>query len=396
MRKLLFLGLLLGLSRLTWAQQHLTGRLVDAVTGRPVPYASIGVLGTPLGTTSNAEGEFELRGVPLPGQLVCSELSHRRDTLVVTQISKPLLVRLVPASVQLPEVAVGSYAAELLAQAYRELQRTARHSTYGHAFYRQITRLDKQPTEVQEMVWATQTSNAGVEGTTLTQARFAKKKALLAFNNFSRYTKTVTFFDAHADSSTSQGVISLHAAHHYRLRVLGVTENGAQQLVEIGFTNQDSTARTKAGSVVIDANSHQILRLRLLTTGLHTKSNNPTFTFKNERTCLEWVFQSRPGESAQLEYLKVDYQAAVGRLLKRDVLLNVSSFTYFYDGQPTPAVGVTYLPAQDGQVDLAAIEQLPYDAAFWQQNTIVKRTPLEEEVMRSFEQQGAFGTLLAP
>jgi hypothetical protein len=394
MRTLLFLGLLLGLSHLSWAQQPLTGRVVDATTGRPVPYASIGLLGTPLGTTSNVEGEFELRGVLLPSRLVCSELSHRRDTLVVTHASQPLLVRLVPAAVQLPEVAVGSYAAELLAQAYRELRRTAGHYTYGHAFYRQITRLDEQPTEVQEMVWATQTSNARVEGTALTQARFAKKKALLAFQNFSIYTKAVTFFDALADSSADQGIISLHAAQHYRLQVLGVTENGAQQLVEIGFTNQDTTARTKAGSVLIDANSHQILRLRLLTTGLHTKSNNPTFTFKNERTHLEWVFRPQPGEAAQLEYLKVDYQTAMGRLLKRDVPIKASSFTYFYGSQPAPAAGVTYLPAQAGQVDLVAIKQLPYNAAFWQQNSIVKRTPLEEEVMRSFEKQGAFGTLL--
>jgi hypothetical protein len=354
------------------------------------------VLGTPLGTTSNAEGEFELRGVPLPGQLVCAELSHRRDTLRVTKASQPLLVRLVPAAVQLPEVAVSNYAAELLAHAYRELRRTAGHHTYGHAFYRQITRLEEQPTEVQEMVWATQTSNARVEGTALTQARFAKKKALLAFNNFSLYTKAVTFFDAHADSSTDQGIISLHAAQHYQLRVLGVTENGAQQLVEIGFTNQDTTARTKEGSVVIDASSHQVLRLRLLTTGLHTKSNNPLFTFKQERTRLEWVFRPRPREGAQLEYLKVDYQTNLGRLLKRDVPIQASSFTYFYDGQPTPTAGVTYRPAQSGQVDLAAIKKLPYDAAFWQQNSVVKRTPLEEEVMHSFEEQGGFGTLLNP
>jgi hypothetical protein len=394
MRTLLSSSLFLLLSPLAWAQ-HVTGRIVDAVTGRPVPYASIGVLGTPLGTTSNAEGEFELRGV-LRGRLVCSELSHRRDTLLVTKASQSLLVRLVPASVQLPEVAVGSYAAQLLAHAYRELRRTAGHYTYGHAFYRQITRLEEQPTEVQEMVWATQTSNARVEGTALTQARFAKKKALLAFNNFSLYTKAVTFFDALADSSTDQGIISLHAAHHYQLRVLGVTEDGPQQLVEIGFTNQDTTARTKAGSIVIDANSHQILRLRLLTTGLHTKSNNPTFMFKQERTYLEWVFRPRPSEGAQLTYLKVDYQTTMRRLLKRDVPIQASSFTYFYDGQPTPALGVTYLPARGGQVDLEAIKRLPYDAAFWQQNTVVKRTPLEEAVIHSFEQQGAFGTMLTP
>ena len=41
--------------------QRLTGKILDASTGQPVPYASISVLNTTAGTTSNAEGEFELK-----------------------------------------------------------------------------------------------------------------------------------------------------------------------------------------------------------------------------------------------------------------------------------------------------------------------------------------------
>ena len=38
------------------AQPRLTGKILDAATGQPVPYASISVLNTTAGTTSNAEG----------------------------------------------------------------------------------------------------------------------------------------------------------------------------------------------------------------------------------------------------------------------------------------------------------------------------------------------------
>ena len=89
------------------AQTRLTGKILDAATGLPVPYASISVLNTTIGTTSNAEGEFELKAA-LPGRLVVSELGHRRDTVAVTAGTAPLLVRLQPATVQLPEVQVGS------------------------------------------------------------------------------------------------------------------------------------------------------------------------------------------------------------------------------------------------------------------------------------------------
>jgi hypothetical protein len=380
-------------------QQRLTGRVVDASTGQPVPYASIGVLRTTLGTTSNAEGEFELRNVPLPGRLVVSELGHTRDTVAVAASSagQPLQVRLKPTSVLLPEAQVGSYAAELIAQAYRELRRTNAQKTYSQAFYRQTTRLDNDVTEVQEMVWHAKTNNAGVEGTALTQARFAKKKALLSFKDLSTFPRRINFFDPSVDSTTDKGVISLHATDSYRLSVLGITQDGAAQLIEIGFVNKDPAGRVPSGSVVINDVTHQVLRLRLTTTALNIVTNNPTFKLKNQLTKLEWVFKARPpGQATLLEQLRVNYEGTIDRLMKSDMPLAASSFIYFYEGQPTPPAGVTYAPPQPGLSDLATIKKTTYDPAFWRDNPVVKRTPLEDEAMRAFEQQGAFGTLLTP
>ena len=385
-------GLLLAFGP-TAAAQHLTGKVLDASTGQPVPYASISVLNSHLGTSSNAEGEFELSGVALPGKLVVSELGHQRDTVAVAT-TQALQIHLQPSSVLLPEVQVGSYLSELIAQAYRQLRKTYTQKQFGQAFYRQVTRLEGDATEVQEMVWDATTSSAGVEGTALAQARFAKKKALLSFNNFSVYTKQYVVFNPQ-DDSTQKGLIGLHTDQYLNLKLLGVSQNGPQQLVEIGFVSKaESTARRARGSMVIDEVTHQLLRLRLETTGLRTKSNNPMFKFKDEVVQLEWVFQPRPGGAATLDYLKVDYQTNLGRLMKPDLPVRVASFAYFYNGRPTPAASVTYAPAKGGEVDLAAIKKTTYDPAFWQNNAVVKRTPLEEQVMKSFEQKGAFGTML--
>jgi hypothetical protein len=393
-----FTGLLLTGTRPTLAQQRLTGRVVDITTGQPVPYASIGVPATQQGTTSNAEGEFELRGVVLPARLVVSELGHQRDTLAVTAAlaSQLLQVRLKPASVMLPDVQVGSYAAELIAQAYRELHRTNAQKTYSQAFYRQTTRLDGEVTEVQEMVWHAQTSNARIEGTALVQARFAKKKALLSFKDLSTFPRRITFFDPKEDSTTDKGVISLHTTDTYRLSVLGVTQDGPAQLIEIGLVNKDPAGRVPRGSVVINDVTHQILRLRLETMALNIVTNNPAFKLKDQHTKLEWLFRPRPGEAAVLEQLRVSYAGTMSRLLKSDIALTANSFIYLYEGQPTPLASVTYAPPQLNMSDLAAIKKTTYDPAFWQANPVVKRTPLEDEAMRAFEQKGAFGTMLTP
>ncbi|OGX89402.1 hypothetical protein BEN47_07095 [Hymenobacter lapidarius] len=396
MKYFLLATLLLGAGLLpAAAQQRITGKILDAVTGQPVPYASVLVLGTTTGTTSNAEGEFELKAA-VPARLVVSELGHQRDTVAVTAATAPLLVRLQPSSVQLPEVRVGSYLSELIAQAYRQLRATHDQKQYGQAFYRQVTRLEGDATEVQEMVWEAATSSAGVEGTALAQARFAKKKALLSFNNFSAYTKQYVIFNPQ-DDSTQKSLIGLHTDQYLSLKLLGVTQNGPQQLVEIGFVSkEESTNRRARGSMVIDETTHQLLRLRLETTGMKTKSNNPTFKFKDEVTQLEWVFQPRPGGAATLDYLKVDYSANLGRMMKPDLPIRVASFAYFYNGRPTPNASVTYAPAKNGEIDLAAIKKTTYNPVFWQNNAVVKRTPLEDQVMKSFEQKGAFGTMLTP
>lgn len=387
-------GLLMAFGPVASAQR-LTGKVLDASTGQPVPYASISVLNSPQGTTSNTEGEFEIGAVALPGKLVVSELGHQRDTVAVAT-AQPLQIRLQPTSVLLPEVQVGSYLSELIAQTYRQLRRSNSQKIYGQAFYRQITRIAGDATEVQEMVWDASTSSAGMEGTALAQGRFAKKKALLNFNNFSVYTKKYVVFSPE-DDSTQKNLIGLHTDQYLSLKLLGVTQNGSQQLVEVGFVSKaESTTRHARGSMVIDETTHQLLRLRLETAGMKTKSNNPLFKFKNEVVQLEWAFQPRPSGAATLDYLKVDYQTNLGRVMKPDLPIHVTSFASFYDGQPTPTAGVTYAPAKDGEVDLAIIKKTTYDPAFWQKNAVVKRTPLEDQVMKTFEQKGAFGTMLTP
>ena len=376
------------------AQSRLTGKILDASTGLPVPYASISVLNTTAGTTSNAEGEFELKAV-LPGRLVISELGHRRDTVAVAVAASALLVRLQPAAVALPEVTTGTYTEELIKQAYRNLRRTNAYHEYGHAFYRQVTYLAGEATEVQEMVWDAASSNAGTEGSAIVQGRFAKvKNATLSFKNFSIYTKRLSIFDGHADSTSIKGLFGPRVAEYFVLKLQSVTSNGTQQLVEIGFAGKAGNPNQEQGSVVIDAQTKQVLRLRIDTPGFHVKSNNPLWKFQDEQMHIEWVFQPRSSGAATPVYLKVSYQSTLVRSLKSNVPVRASSFTYFYDGRRTPDASVTYAPAKNGEADLAAIKQTTYDPAFWQNNPVVKRTPLEEQVMKSFEQKGSFGTML--
>lgn len=374
--------------------QGLSGKVVDAQTGHPVPYASVSLIGTTQGTSSNVEGEFELPGAKLPGRLVVSELSHRTDTVAAAD-TQPLLVRLQPTTVTLPEVQLGSYTAELIKKAYRQLQRSNAHKTYADAFYRQITRIDNDPTEVQEMIWNAKTDNAGMLGTNMAQARYAKKKALLSFNNFSMFTRANRMLGT-GDSAASRSVLSPNVDQYFTLNLLSITQNGSQQLAEISFAARaDVNPDKEQGSLVIDTDTYQILRLRRQIM-VKATTNNPLFRLKDGVMYLEWSFKPGADSSTELDLIKTSYLVTATRPLKPDLKIEVVAFTSFYDKQSTPVPGLTYAPPTTGITDLAAVKATAYDPAFWRTSSAVKRTPLEEEIITSFEQKGAFGTMLTP
>jgi hypothetical protein len=73
--------------------------------------------------------------------------------------------------------------------------------------------------------------------------------------------------------------------------------------------------------------------------------------------------------------------------------MSVAAFTFFYDTSRKPT-NLPYSKVSSSERDLEAIKKTKYDPAFWANNPVVKRTPLEDEVARSFEQKGAFGTMV--
>lgn len=386
-------GCLVGLATLVHGQGQVTGKILDRQTRQPVPYAGVSVLGGRAGTTSNADGEFVLTPSALPARLVITQLSYGRDTVAVAVAGALRPIELVPAAVTLPTVDMGSYTAELLRKAYRVLQRTNATKQYGQAFYRQTTRLDATPTEVQEMVWDVQASSASLEGTHLAQARYAKRKdALLSYKDLSKFTKTFQLYLSTAADTAQKGrVLSANPAEYYTLRLLGLTQNGGQTLAEIEFVGKPAYNPAHVqGTIVIDTDTYQVLRFRVgIDAGAH--ANNPTYKFKNGRLNYDVAFRPQ-ATGAVLDYVKTTYAITMGRMLKADVQEEATGFTYFYGWQPTPS-GVAYAASSAQESDMAAIKRTTYDPAFWRANPVVKRTPLEDEVIKSFEQQQAFGTL---
>ncbi|NML66177.1 carboxypeptidase-like regulatory domain-containing protein [Hymenobacter sp. RP-2-7] len=376
------------------AQAQLSGRVLDGSTRQPVPYASVVVPGTSLGTTANAEGEFVLRVPQLPAKVLAFSLGYGRDSATVAQPGAALVLGLAPAPIALPAAEPAGYAAELVQRAFREMQRTQGRQLYGQAFYRQLTSLDQQPSQLLEMLWQVRASSAGPEGTALSQGRFAEKKGvLISFPDFSSFSKSLHLYSPTQDSTSQARVLSPQPTAQYTLRLLGISQSNGHSLAEVEFVGKPAfNPQHVQGILTIDTDTYQLLRFRA---GIDAvlKSNNPTFKMKGGRMSYDLVFS--PGAGGTIpDHLTTTLTHTIGRLLKPDLRVQVVGYTYFYDWQPTTPAAVAYEPANGKLKDLDAIKQKPYDAAYWRDNPVVKRTPLEEETIKSFEQQKAFGTML--
>ncbi|MCC2547178.1 carboxypeptidase-like regulatory domain-containing protein [Hymenobacter sp. BT175] len=392
------LGLLLVLLAIGFsaqAQYKVRGVALDKDTNEPVPFVSIGVQGTTIGTASNANGEFVLNLPSLPQTLIFAEIGHVRDTVRVTSVDQPLTVKMASATIALPEVKVASYAYQLVDRAFRQMQRNYSQKFYGKAFYRQVTRIGNSPTELQEMVWNVKSNNARIEGTSMAQGRFAAVSSLMDFTNFSLYTKSYGLYDERADSTKSLALLSPNVVKNYLVELVGIVEKGQGGVAELSFQTRPELKSRSQGTIWIDIDTYKVMRYQMTSPNFPLSTNNPTFKFKNTQLEVEMVFQDTPKAASPIDYMKVNLTTDLTRPSKPDTKLDVSSFTFFFDTSETP-VGATYARVTSTEKDRESINKTKYDPEFWANNPVVKRTPLEDEVIQSFEKKGAFGTMVKP
>ncbi|MET4107244.1 carboxypeptidase-like regulatory domain-containing protein [Hymenobacter sp. UYP22] len=394
-----FFGLLLilfSLAHVAQAQVQLRGVVRDKDTKEALPFASVAVPGTTNGTTTNLEGEFTLVVKQLPTTLLFSELNHVKDTLRITSAAEPLNILLAEATVVLPEVKVASFPFQLVDRAFRNLQRNYRRNYYGKAFYRQITRIDNQPTELQEVVWNVKSNPARIVGTTLAQGRYAAVQAPINLSNFSVYTRKFGLFDPSQDSTTSLALMSPNVEKTYLLELKGIVgEDSTGGVAEINFETRPEVKYRSQGTIWIDIETYQVVRYRMTQPSFTGSTNNPRQKFEDAKLDIEMTFRSTngKGEVAPLELMKMNLNTNLTEPGKAPLAINVSSFTYFFE-QSSKVQSLPYARANLNDRDLDAIRAKPYDPEFWADNPVVKRTPAEEEVVSAFEKKGAFGSMV--
>ena len=137
---------------------HITGTLLDAETGYPIPYGTIYMQGSSWGTVSNKDGRFHIH---IPDtlqsfQLVCSHIGYQKQEIDLTSLTRQdTLIHLEPNIVSLHEVIVSMRNPITLLNGMLDNREKnyPLHSSYLTTFYREGTHYKKKLMDLTEGIF---------------------------------------------------------------------------------------------------------------------------------------------------------------------------------------------------------------------------------------------------
>jgi hypothetical protein len=411
MKKCYFITyVLIFLCQISIAQQFTKGTILDAENGAPIPFANVFFSNLYKGTSTNESGEFILEISSFPQEITISHISYEKQKIQV-QNDKNLTIKLVPLSITLGEVFITGepdYAFKLVQKAYGKMKKESKKDYYGKVFYRQKTYNDEQCIEVQEKFYEAKFSTQRIEQWKITNARFAEKvgtkvNPIINFTNFSYLGGAFKFFqDKLSEKELAQSLVlpigeSSFDKYDYELkRIIKGKEN---EIAVIAFTpKQEKKLILMQGELYLDIKNAWIYKIK----GIFNLANIGFLRFKDlkdiaENSLLTFEVASNLDKEGnwQIDYFKTtntfDYVSPSLNLRKK---VKAESVLFFYEYDEK--LKNRSMKALELEInDLKAMAKLPYNKEFWQNNPIIKRTPLEEDIIKSFEEAKAFGNMFS-
>ena len=377
----------IGISSTALAQRVVEGKVVDKTTGAPIPFASIVVARTAAGTTANLEGEFSLL-IPDTASIKVTCIGY--ETQQIRSFEKMKLVQLRSVALQLTAVYVYDKKVNpkrVVKQAFANLSKNYNQAPFLQKFfYRHYNKNDtvyEKLIEAAVDVWkyqgyrSTRRSAGENEELRITQLR----RSLDIKGMVQGQTPISLDFILQADPvgyQTSVPSGQLHfvesastlksAFQNYTFTFDGITNYDGQEVYKILYThNRDSILTTSGykrspeikGTLFITVDNYAIVKAEetrddginsVQSSTLYRKHNGKYYPYHfirdGENRFFEGTVRTFHIELMSVEVRHGEYEHFTGHGMRREELLKI-----------------------------------PYDSTFWNNTTILKATPLENEII---------------
>ncbi len=397
MRKNCFIFLLLLLSYSPSFAQVIQGKVTDEKTGEGIPYTSIGVIGTNMVTVTNETGDFELKVNSLPVNVRFNHVSYLIAD-VNFSVQEKTNIKLKQANITLNQVVITPKNAEkLLVSALKYAKENSNQLTYTKGFYRQLTTVNNGPSEIYELFYDLKWSPENIKGWSAKKSRFATAEVNPNFSINNQSFLTFIFSGMLLPKESGKH-ISLETIKNYKISIKGYIEQKDRSIAIITCTIK-SPSRKKMyvnSTYYIGTKNMHIYRIENELTNLpnNFKEVKDYKTVKPSVLTTISTFKANGDKIPVLEStatkLNISFISE-----KQPYHINVTSLLTVYQTD-NRLKNQEFVSLDVNITDKKVIESIKYDADFWKNNPIVKRTNLETDFTKMMERKQAFGTMTNP
>jgi hypothetical protein len=393
---LFFLFLFVSFRLFAQNTSDIKGFVVDKETGKKIPFVTIYDATSFEGTSTNEDGAFIIKKAIYPKKLVLSHVSYQQDTVVIMQYSaSEITLKMEPSVEVLKEVVVGSYANDLVAKASQKIMRDYKRMFYGKAIYRQVTRWDGVPAEFQEIVYNTKSNNIKFVSGSVRTGRYAVKNDVsMWFRNTSAFTRGFSLYpEENGKPYSMQDLISNNANKNFDFEIIRTYKDKSHEIAVVKFINR-AFPDFMNGELFINTHDYSLVKFKMKSVDVFVNTHDINVKAINQVLNIEYNFKKVLDSLVSLDHIKVKITADIISDGHKSQKLDLNSYAFFYETRFSKPKKIKFKPYNNKENDRWMIDKSKYDSKFWKENPYVRRTPAEEEIIKTFDRDGSFGRIV--
>jgi len=364
------------------------GIILDAINQTPVIGATIYNDSLKLGTVTNENGEFILNLCATP-KVKISHLSYKPQELILNNENNS--IHLEPSEYSLSEVIVDNNTAlKLVRKANEKALADTGYLFHNKAFYQKISKINNDYSVIHEFFFDAAWNSYGVQKWNITNARYAQVDSLqFEFNNFTLAVMSRIGMISNPLNSTwlitPNSNADIETFYNFKIESV-LNKETDDEIIIINCIPKDKYKDKAyfAGKLYIKSSTYQICQIQGTILNFFRKKSAQ---IKKPIINIDIVFNTEHKQTV-FSHGQIELSLALisKTVVKKEVLETASVIFYQYTDED-----VTNLKNLESENDTKLIKGVAYNPEFWQNNEVIKRTPVEIRVIKSFEEQHFFG-----
>ena len=367
---------------------NVNGIVLDNM-GVGIPFVNIYTLDGGRSTISNENGEFELRVEKISSKIEFSHINYLHKSMNIADLEANAKVMLEENIRILPELKVEDYALQLIRKAINKSNQDSIYNHFGRGFYRKISVKENSYTALQEIFFdGCFNTKYGIGKWNPTASRYIENKEKIEMKNSVYFALLNSIVDPSIHFKIDYTLLSISDYNlHYIFTVENIINpNTDQEVAVISCSPRKSFSTSFDGRFYIKTSNGSLLRVSGIKKML-VGGNNIFFQIKDSYLLIDVIYQEK-NNSVVLSGMDISFHLNVSHasVVNKKIIEKMKLVMYEYESlnKNEQTSLIPFYKTKEEQI-FSTTQASP---EFWENNPIIKRTPLQDEVIKAFEKKG--------